>query len=104
MISTNITKHKDVFKLDVLYFLRTLYYCRNGLTYKTLKKDYSFQDGQISKIAYFLQEKGYINMEKTIENNRSKTVCKITTEGIIFLESFTTEIIDTLLIDVPKRY
>lgn len=52
-----------------------------GLSFNDLKQLCGLTDGNLSRHLEVLDEAGFVSIEKSFENNRPKTACKITTEG-----------------------
>jgi DNA-binding PadR family transcriptional regulator len=102
----DLKKNHKLFRIPILYFLKTLYYNKQeGISFVDLKSICGFKDGDLSKITYLLDSFELIDISKTfeVESKRSRTIYKITDRGIMFIEQFSADIIDTLLVTNKKK-
>jgi DNA-binding PadR family transcriptional regulator len=94
----DLRKNHKLFRIPILYFLKTLYHYKGGLSFANLKSMCGFKDGDLSKITSLVESYELIDITRVFENKRSKTTYKLTDKGILFLEQFSRDIIDTLLV------
>ena len=103
----DLKKNHKLFRIPILYFLRTLYYSnkQEGISFADLKSMCSFKDGDLSKITYLLESYELIDIAKTFEvdTKRSRTIYKLTDRGVTFIEEFSADVIDTLLVVTKKE-
>jgi DNA-binding PadR family transcriptional regulator len=95
----NIPEYRKMFKMDLLLFLKVVYnHQQEGITFTKFKESYEFKDGQLSKIAIFLSIHNYITIDKNFVNRYPQSTYHITEKGIKFIESFSKEIKEILLV------
>ncbi len=51
------------------------------VSFQVLKEEFEFTDGNLSTHLHTLEKAKYVSLEKTYENNRPKTIVKITSKG-----------------------
>ncbi len=62
------------------------------VSFQVLKEEFEFTDGNLSTHLHTLEKAKYVSLEKIYENNRPKTIVKITPKGKESFETYVEEI------------